>query len=59
MNMQRKGRVWKYGDDVSTDVIFPGRYVYTLMSDACVKLSETERTACLSENAKRFFSITE
>jgi 3-isopropylmalate/(R)-2-methylmalate dehydratase small subunit len=26
------GRVWKYGDDVNTDVIFPGRYTYTLMS---------------------------
>lgn len=28
MNM---GRVWKYGDNVNTDVIFPGRYTYTLM----------------------------
>ena len=25
-----KGRVWKYGDDVSTDVIFPGKYTYTI-----------------------------
>jgi 3-isopropylmalate/(R)-2-methylmalate dehydratase small subunit len=25
-----KGRVWKYGDDVNTDVIFPGRYTYTV-----------------------------
>jgi len=25
------GRVWKYGDDVNTDVIFPGRYTYALM----------------------------
>jgi 3-isopropylmalate/(R)-2-methylmalate dehydratase small subunit len=25
------GRVWKYGDNVNTDVIFPGRYTYTLM----------------------------
>jgi 3-isopropylmalate/(R)-2-methylmalate dehydratase small subunit len=24
------GRVWKYGDGVSTDVIFPGKYAYTL-----------------------------
>ena len=24
------GRVWKYGDDVSTDVIFPGKYIYTV-----------------------------
>jgi 3-isopropylmalate/(R)-2-methylmalate dehydratase small subunit len=27
------GRVWKYGDDVNTDVIFPGRYTYTLISE--------------------------
>ncbi len=25
-----KGRVWKYGDGVNTDVIFPGKYTYTL-----------------------------
>ena len=25
-----KGRVWKYGDDVNTDVLFPGRYTYTV-----------------------------
>ena len=24
------GRVWKYGDHVNTDVIFPGRYTYTV-----------------------------
>ncbi len=24
------GRVWKYGDDVNTDVLFPGKYTYTL-----------------------------
>jgi 3-isopropylmalate/(R)-2-methylmalate dehydratase small subunit len=30
--MQTKitGRVWKYGDDVNTDVIFPGKYTYTI-----------------------------
>ncbi len=26
-----RGRVWKYGDDVNTDVIFPGRYTYQIM----------------------------
>ncbi|MGC9529211.1 MAG: 3-isopropylmalate dehydratase [Candidatus Bipolaricaulaceae bacterium] len=26
-----QGRVWKYGDDVNTDVIFPGRYTYARM----------------------------
>ncbi|MCJ7717252.1 MAG: 3-isopropylmalate dehydratase [Anaerolineales bacterium] len=25
-----QGRVWKYGDDVNTDVIFPGKYTYTI-----------------------------
>ena len=25
------GRVWKYGDDVNTDVIFPGKYTYQPM----------------------------
>ena len=27
----KKGKVWKYGDDVNTDVIFPGKYTYALM----------------------------
>jgi 3-isopropylmalate/(R)-2-methylmalate dehydratase small subunit len=25
-----EGRVWKYGDNVNTDVIFPGKYTYTV-----------------------------
>ena len=28
--MQIKGRAWVYGDDVNTDVIFPGKYTYTV-----------------------------
>jgi len=28
--MQIAGGAWKYGDDVNTDVIFPGKYTYTL-----------------------------
>ncbi len=24
------GRIWKYGDNVNTDIIFPGKYTYTL-----------------------------
>jgi len=28
--MNIKGKVWKYGDDVNTDVIFPGKYTYTI-----------------------------
>ena len=26
-------RVWKYGDNVNTDVIFPGKYTYTVSQD--------------------------
>ncbi len=29
-----KGRVWKYGDNINTDVIFPGRYTYQIMTPA-------------------------
>ncbi len=29
-----KGTVWKYGDDVNTDVIFPGKYTYTITDPA-------------------------
>jgi 3-isopropylmalate/(R)-2-methylmalate dehydratase small subunit len=28
--MTLTGKVWKYGDGVNTDVIFPGKYTYTL-----------------------------
>jgi 3-isopropylmalate/(R)-2-methylmalate dehydratase small subunit len=28
--MRFTGRCWVYGDDVNTDVIFPGKYTYTL-----------------------------
>ena len=28
--MKIKGKVWKYGDDVNTDVIFAGKYTYTV-----------------------------
>lgn len=26
------GRVWKYGDDINTDVIYPGKYTYSDLS---------------------------
>lgn len=31
--MSITGKVWKYGDDVNTDAIFPGRHTYRLMSE--------------------------
>lgn len=30
LTMYTQARVWIYGDDVNTDVIFPGKYTYTL-----------------------------
>ncbi len=29
-----RGRAWKYGDNVNTDVIFPGKYTYTVTERA-------------------------
>jgi len=28
--MAIQGKAWKYGDDINTDVIFPGKYTYTI-----------------------------
>ena len=30
MKSSFRGRAWKYGDNVNTDVLFPGKYTYTL-----------------------------
>lgn len=30
---QTTHRIWKYGDNVNTDVIFPGKYTYTISHD--------------------------
>jgi 3-isopropylmalate/(R)-2-methylmalate dehydratase small subunit len=30
IGMTIRGKAWKYGDDVNTDVIFPGKYTYTI-----------------------------
>ena len=32
--MNAQTRIWKYGDDINTDVIFPGKYTYTLRDPA-------------------------
>jgi 3-isopropylmalate/(R)-2-methylmalate dehydratase small subunit len=32
--MTIKGKVWKYGDDINTDVLFPGKYTYTVSDPA-------------------------
>ncbi len=31
MNEKFKGKAWKYGDNINTDVIFPGKYTYQKM----------------------------
>jgi 3-isopropylmalate/(R)-2-methylmalate dehydratase small subunit len=31
-----QGKVWAYGDDVNTDVIFPGKYTYTIQEPAAM-----------------------
>ncbi len=31
--MQTRHRVWVYGDNINTDVIFPGKYTYTLRTE--------------------------
>ena len=36
------GKVWKYGDDVNTDVIFPGKYTYTIKDRAEMALHACE-----------------
>lgn len=33
---QIEGRVWLYGDDINTDVIFPGKYTYTVQEPAAM-----------------------
>lgn len=30
--MKLRGRTWKYGDNINTDGIFPGKYTYTLLT---------------------------
>lgn len=31
--MIKSGKIWKYGDNINTDYIFPATFTYTLMSD--------------------------
>ena len=31
--MRKEGKVWKYGDNVNTDLLFPGRYTYIIMTE--------------------------
>ena len=33
-NLKSSGKVWKYGNGINTDVIFPGKYTYTISDPA-------------------------
>jgi 3-isopropylmalate/(R)-2-methylmalate dehydratase small subunit len=37
-----KGRVWKYGDDVNTDVIYAGKYTYQQLEPAAMARKSLE-----------------
>jgi 3-isopropylmalate/(R)-2-methylmalate dehydratase small subunit len=34
MKETMSGRIWKFGDDINTDIIFPGKYTYTISDPA-------------------------
>lgn len=40
--MQTQHRVWVYGDNINTDVIFPGKYTYTLRTEAEIQSKALE-----------------
>lgn len=51
--MAVKGKVWKYGDDVNTDVLFPGKYTYTIKDRSEMALHALEDLdADFNKNAK-------
>ena len=51
--MSVKGRVWKYGDDINTDVIFPGKYTYTIKERAdMAKVALEDLDMEFNKNAK-------
>jgi aconitase B len=44
-------KVWKYGDDINTDMLFPGKYTYTRprrrLSRTCSRISiPSSRAGC-------------
>ena len=51
--MKIKGKVWKYGDDVNTDVIFAGKYTYTIKDRAeMAKVALEDLDPEFAKNAK-------
>ncbi len=49
-----KGRVWKYGDDINTDVIYPGKYTYkNLTEEEMAKHALEDLDPNFSKNVKK------
>lgn len=49
-----KGKVWKYGDDINTDVLFPGKYTYTVTEpEEMAKIALEDLDADFSKNVKK------
>lgn len=48
-----KGKIWKYGDDINTDVIFPGKYTYTVSDpQEMAKISLEDLDPTFAQNVK-------
>lgn len=48
-----RSRVWKYGDDVNTDVIYPGKYLYTILdAQEMAKHALEDLDPAFAENVK-------
>ena len=48
-----KGKSWKYGDDVNTDFIFPGKYTYTVTDpDEMAKIAMEDLDANFAEQVQ-------
>lgn len=49
-----KGKVWKYGDDINTDVLFPGKYTYTVTEpEEMAKIALEDLDADFAENVQQ------
>ena len=47
------GNIWKYGDDINTDVIFPGKYTYTVTDpQEMAKIAMEDLDADFAKNVK-------
>jgi len=46
-------RVWKFGDDINTDIITPGRYTVTTDRERLAKIAFIEYRPEFSENVRR------